>query len=50
MALMYIKQEKFWSKKILSVKKLLEKNRDGIPYMVTIIQQMKDYRPVVAEL
>jgi hypothetical protein len=50
MALMYIKQDKFWSKNILSVKKLLEKNRDGIPYMVTIIQQMKDYRPVVAEL
>ena len=50
MALMYIKQDKFWSKNILSVKKLLEKNRDGIPYIVTIIQQMKDYRPVVAEL
>lgn len=50
MALMYIKQDKFWSKNILSVKKLLEKNKDGIPYMVTIIQQMKDYRPVVAEL
>jgi hypothetical protein len=28
MALMYIKQDKFWSKNILSVKKLLEKNRD----------------------
>ncbi len=50
LALMYIKQDKFWSKNILSVKKLLEKNRDGIPYMVTIIQQMKDYKPVVAEL
>lgn len=50
MALIYIKQDKFWSKNILSVKKLLEKNRDGIPYMVTIIQQMKDYRPVVMEL
>ena len=50
MALMYIKQDKFWSKNILSVKKLLEKNKDGIPYIVTIIQQMKDYRPVVAEL
>jgi len=50
MALMYIKQDKFWSKNILSVKKLLEKNRDGIPYIVTIIQQMKDYKPVVAEL
>lgn len=50
MALMYIKQDKFWSKNILSVKKLLEKNKDGIPYMVTIIQQMKDYKPVVAEL
>lgn len=50
MALRFIKQDKFWSKNILSVKKLLEKNRDGIPYMVTIIQQMKDYRPVVMEL
>ena len=50
MALMYIKQDKFWSKNILSVKKLLEKNRDWIPYIVTIIQQMKDYRPIVAEL
>lgn len=50
MALMYIKQDKFWSKNILSVKKLLEKNKDGIPYIVTIIQQMKDYKPVVAEL
>lgn len=50
MALMYIKQDKFWSKNILSVKKLLEKNRDGIPYMVTIIQQMKNWRPIVAEL
>jgi hypothetical protein len=50
LALMYIKQDKFWSKNILSVKKLLEKNKDGIPYMVTIIQQMKDYKPVVAEL
>ena len=50
LALMYIKQDKFWSKNILSVKKLLEKNKDGIPYIVTIIQQMKDYKPVVAEL
>ena len=50
LALKFIKQDKFWSKNILSVKKLLEKNKDGIPYMVTIIQQMKDYRPVVMEL
>ena len=50
LALMYIKQDKFWSKNILSVKKLLEKNKDGIPYMVVIIDQMKNYKPVVANI
>ena len=50
LALMYIKQDRFWSKNILSVKKLLEKNKDGIPYMVVIIDQMKNYKPVVANI
>lgn len=50
LALMFIKQDKFWSKNILSVKKLLEKNKDGIPYMVVIIDQMKNYKPVVANI
>ena len=31
-------------------RELLEKNKDGIPYMVVIIDQMKNYKPVVANI
>lgn len=48
--LAYIKQDEFWSKQILSIAKLRRKDKDGIPYMVRMINQVKNYKPRVLDL
>lgn len=48
--LKFIKQDQFWNKNILSVKKLLEKNKDWVQYMVVMIERIKEYKPKVVDL
>lgn len=48
--LRYIKQDTFWSKNILSVAKLRKKDNEGVPYMVRMINQIRQYKPKVVDL
>lgn len=45
----YIKQDKFRSKNILSISKLRKKDKDGVPYIVRMIEKIKNYKPVVVD-
>lgn len=40
--LQYIKQDDFWHKTIMSVQKLSKKNKDWIPYIVVIMDQIRN--------
>lgn len=46
----FIKQDDFWRKNILSVEKLLRKNKDWVPYIVVMIEKIKQYRPKAIDL
>jgi len=46
----FIKQDNFWSKNILSIKKLTEKNKDWVPYILVMIEKIKQYRPKCIDL
>ena len=48
--LQYIKQDKFRSKNILSIRKLREKDKDGVPYIVRMIEKIKQFKPNVIDL
>lgn len=48
--LKFVKQDQFWNKNILSVKKLLEKNKDWIQYMIVMIEKIKNYKPKCIDL
>lgn len=48
--LRYIKQDEFWNKNILSIKKLTEKNKDWIPYILVMIEKIKNYKPKCIDL
>lgn len=48
--LKFIKQDDFWRKNILSVEKLLRKNKDWVPYIVVMIEKIKQYRPKAIDL
>ena len=48
--LKFIKQDQFWNKNILSVKKLLEKNKDWIQYMIVMIERIKEFKPKAIDL
>lgn len=37
----FIKNDEFWRKNILSIKKLLEKNKEWVPYFVVMLEKMK---------
>jgi hypothetical protein len=45
----YIKQDKFRSENILSISKLRKKDKDGVPYIVRMIEKIKNYKPVVVD-
>jgi hypothetical protein len=44
--LLFIKQDSFWNKNILSIKKLREKDRNGNPYIVRMIDEIRNWKPV----
>ena len=44
LVLMFIKQDAFWSKQILSVKKLREKDKNWVPYIVRMIDLIRNYK------
>ena len=46
----YIKQDDFWSKQILSIKKLRSKDRNWVPYMVRMIEKIQQWKPVCIDL
>lgn len=48
--LQYIKQDEFRSKNILSIRKLREKDKNGIPYIVRMIEKIKNFKPNVIDL
>lgn len=48
--LQFIKQDQFWSKNILSIRKLREKDKNWIPYVVRMIWLIKDYKPKIIDL
>ena len=45
----YIKQDEFRSKNILSIRKLREKDKNGVPYIVRMIEKIKNYKPQVID-
>lgn len=47
--LQFIKQDEFRSKNILSIRKLREKDKNGVPYIVRMIEKIKDYKPTVVD-
>lgn len=47
--LQYIKQDAFRSKNILSIKKLRKKDKDGVPYIVRMIEKIKQFKPTVID-
>lgn len=49
-ALQYIKQDDFRSKNILTITKLREKNKDWVPYIVYILDRIKNRKPKVIDL
>ena len=46
----YIKQDEFRSKNILSIRKLREKDKNWIPYIVRMIEKIKNYKPTIVDL
>lgn len=46
----YVKQDDFWSKNILSVEKLLRKNKEWVPYVIVMAEAIKNYRPKAIDL
>lgn len=48
--LKFVKQDQFWNKNILSVKKLLEKNKDWVQYMIVMIERIKEFKPKAIDL
>ncbi len=46
----FIKQDNFWKNQILSIKKLTEKNKDWVPYIVVMIEKIKEYKPKYVDL
>ena len=48
--LQYIKQDEFRSKNILSIRKLREKDKNGIPYIVRMIEKIKNFKPTIVDL
>ncbi len=40
---LFIKQDDFWKKNILTIKKLRQKNKDWVPYIVVILWKAKDF-------
>ena len=50
LALQYIKQDDFRSKNILSIEKLRRKNKDGVPYIVVILELIKNRKPKIIDL
>ena len=47
--LAYVKQDDFRSKQILSVKKLREKDKNWIPYIVRMIEKIQQWKPKVLD-
>lgn len=37
----FVKQDKFWNKQIGSITKLLDKNKEGVPYRIVMIDKIK---------
>jgi len=50
LALQYIKQDDFRSKNILTIEKLRRKNKDGVPYIVVILELIKKRKPKIIDL
>ena len=50
LALQYIKQDDFRSKNILTIEKLRRKNKDWVPYIVVILELIKNRKPKVIDL
>ena len=48
--LAYIKQDEFRSKNILSIKKLREKDKNWVPYIVRMIEKIKQRKPKAVDL
>ena len=48
----YTAQHDFWQNQIMSVKKFRQKNKEGVPYFVVIIGEMKKQSqyPKIADL
>ena len=46
----YIKQDEFRSKNILSIRKLREKDKNWIPYIVRMIEKIKNFKPTIVDL
>ena len=45
----YIKQDDFWCKQIQSIGKLRKKNKDGVPYIVVIMDKITQYKPKIID-
>lgn len=43
LTLLFIKQDDFWKNNILTIKKLRQKNKDWVPYIVVILWKAKDF-------
>ena len=43
LTLLFIKQDVFWKNNILTIKKLRQKNKDWVPYIVVILWKAKDF-------
>ena len=50
LALQYIKQDDFRSKNILTIEKLRRKNKDWVPYIVVILELIKNRKPKIIDL
>lgn len=48
--LKYVRQDTFWSKNILSIAKLRKKDKEGVPYIIKMINQVRQYKPRVVDL
>ena len=48
--LRFIKQDSFWSKNILSIAKLRKKDKEGVPYIIKMVNQVRQYKPRVVDL
>lgn len=48
--LAFVKQDEFWSKQILSIKKLRDKNKSWIPYIVVMMDKIKERKPKALDL